>query len=120
MAQSSDRAIIEDDSGLWQRYKWLLIGGAALILGLLAGWAIINLIGTPYTYHGTVIQSPEPDRNFALTGPDGRQVNLTDFRGQAVLLYFGYTFCPDVCPATMVELAQAIDLMTHGLFLNTA
>jgi protein SCO1/2 len=107
LAQNTETATIEEDTGLWQRYKWLLIGGIALILGLVAGWAIIKLIGTPYTYHGTVIQSPEPARNFTLTGPGGEQVNLHDFRGQAVLLYFGYTFCPDVCPATLVELAQA-------------
>jgi protein SCO1/2 len=107
MAQSMETATIEEDSGLWQRYKWLLIGGIALILGLLVGWVIIKLIGPPYTYHGTVIQSPEPARNFTLTGSGGEQVNLRDFRGQAVLLYFGYTFCPDVCPATLVELAQA-------------
>lgn len=100
----------EKSSGFWQRYKWLLVGAAALILGLLAGWAIITL-ATPYTYHGTVIQSPQPDRNFTLTGPNGQEVSLHDFRGQAVLLYFGYTFCPDVCPATMVELAHASDLL---------
>lgn len=102
---------IEEDSGMWQRYKWLLIGGAALILGLVAGWVTIRLIRTPYTYHGTIIQSPEPARNFTLTGPGGEQVSLQDFHGQAVLLYFGYTFCPDVCPATLVELAQANKLL---------
>ena len=90
MNQSTETVTVEEDSGSWQRYKWLVTGGVALILGLLVGWAIITLIGAPYTYHGTVIQSPELDRNFALTGPDGKQVNLRDFRGQAILLYFGY------------------------------
>ena len=82
-----------------------------MLLGFLVGWAIISLIGTPYTYHGTLIQSPEPDRNFTLTGPGGEAVSLRDFRGKAVLLYFGYTFCPDVCPATMVELARATEML---------
>jgi protein SCO1/2 len=107
MDQSAETTTIEEDSGMWQQYKWLLVGGIALILGLLVGWAIIGLFGTPYTYHGTVIQSPVPAGNFTLTGSGGEPVNLHDFRGQAVLLYFGYTFCPDVCPATLVELAQA-------------
>jgi protein SCO1/2 len=111
LTQSTETATIEEEPGLRQRYKWLVISASALILGLLVGWAIITLIGAPYTYHGTVIQSPKLDKNFALTGPDGKQVNLRDYRGQAVLLYFGYTFCPDVCPATMVELAQAIELL---------
>jgi len=35
-------------------------------------------------------------------------VSLNDFRGKVVLLYFGYTYCPDVCPATLVELKQAV------------
>ncbi len=109
----TETAAVEENSGIWQRYKWLLIGGISLILGFLLGWAIIRLIETPYTYHGTVLQSPELDRGFALTGPDGRQVNLRDFRGQAVLLYFGYTFCPDVCPATLVELAQASKMLAE-------
>ena len=94
-------------SGIWPRYKWLLIGVGALLFGLLAGWAVIALIDASYTYHGTVIQSPDPANNFTLTGPDGELVSLDDFRGQAVMLYFGYTFCPDVCPATLVELAKA-------------
>ncbi len=112
MEGSADTPTIEEEpAGFWARYKWLVIGVAALIMGLLVGWAIISFIGSPYTYHGTVIQSPDPDSNFTLTGPGGQEVNLRDFRGQAVLLYFGYTFCPDVCPATLVELAQATDIL---------
>jgi protein SCO1/2 len=111
LAHSTETAPREEPIGFWPRYKWLLIGGAALVLGLLVGWALINLFGTPYTYHGTLIQSPDRDRNFTLNGAGGEEVSLYDFRGKAVLLYFGYTFCPDVCPATMVELAQANQLL---------
>lgn len=100
-----------EQSSAWQRYKWLLIGVGALIFGLLAGWAVITLVDASYTYHGTVIQSPDPANNFTLTGFDGEPVSLEDFRGQAVMLYFGYTFCPDVCPATLVELANASQLL---------
>ncbi len=111
MAQGTETVAIDEPSGFWSRYKWWLIGGLALVLGLLVGWLIISLVGTPYTYHGTLIQSPEPDRNFILTGSGGEAVSLHDFRGKAVLLYFGYTFCPDVCPATMVELARATEML---------
>ena len=100
-----------EKSSALQRYKWLLIGVAALILGLLAGWAVIALVDASYSYHGTVIQSPDPANNFTLTGFDSEPVSLEDFRGQAVMLYFGYTFCPDVCPATLVELANASQLL---------
>ena len=40
---------------------------------------------------------------------DQGDIHLSDFRGKIVLLYFGYTFCPDICPATLVELSQALD-----------
>lgn len=55
-------------------------------------------------FHGLLIQSPTPVSNFTLIGPDDAPVSLRDFRGKVVLLYFGYTFCPDVCPATLAEL----------------
>lgn len=110
MAETTETVPVEQEKSSWRRYKWLLYGGIALIVGLIAGWAIIQVV-TPYTFHGTVLQSPQRVYNFALTGPGGGRVNLNGFRGKAVLLYFGYTFCPDVCPATMVELAQAVDIL---------
>ena len=61
----------------------------------------------PHAFHGTVIQSPEPAHDFTLTGADG-DVSLGDFRGKLVMIYFGYTFCPDICPATLASAAQAV------------
>lgn len=90
--------------------RWLIWGALALLGGLLVGWLMIQLLGGrlgPYQFHGTVIQSPSPAANFTLTGHTGEPVSLRDFRGKLVLLYFGYTYCPDVCPATLVELAKA-------------
>ena len=42
--------------------------------------------------------------DFSLTGPEGKTVTLKDFRNKLVLIYFGYTFCPDVCPITLSNL----------------
>jgi protein SCO1/2 len=39
---------------------------------------------------------------------DGKEVSATDFRGKVTLLYFGYTFCPDVCPTTLLNLTLAL------------
>lgn len=64
--------------------------------------------GRPYTYHGMLLESPNPAADFTLTGASGQPVSLSDFRGKLVVLYFGYTFCPDVCPTTMTELTKAI------------
>lgn len=45
---------------------------------------------------------------FTLTNPDGQRTSLSDFRGKLVLLYFGYTYCPDVCPTDLLAIGQAI------------
>ena len=45
---------------------------------------------------------------FTLTDQHGNKRSLADFRGKLVLLYFGYTFCPDVCPTDLAAMAQAI------------
>ncbi len=46
---------------------------------------------------------------FALTNGDGKPVADTDFRGKYMLVYFGYTYCPDVCPTTLNAVADALD-----------
>lgn len=48
-------------------------------------------------------------KNFQLTDHTGNPRTLADFKGKAVVLFFGYTNCPDVCPTTMVKLAQAME-----------
>lgn len=45
---------------------------------------------------------------FTLNNAQGKKVSLADFRGQLVLLYFGYTSCPDVCPTDLLAIAQAM------------
>jgi protein SCO1/2 len=47
-------------------------------------------------------------RDFRLTGHDGKARSLADFRGKVVVLFFGYTHCPDVCPTTLSELAETM------------
>jgi cytochrome oxidase Cu insertion factor (SCO1/SenC/PrrC family) len=48
---------------------------------------------------------------FTLTDPSGKRRSLSDFRGKLVLLYFGYTFCPDVCPTDLLAMARLMALM---------
>ena len=48
---------------------------------------------------------------FTLTDQHGKRVSLADFRGNIVMLYFGYTFCPDVCPADLYAIAETIRLL---------
>jgi len=46
--------------------------------------------------------------DFALPDTTGKVRTLADFKGRAVVLFFGYTHCPDVCPTTMAELSEAL------------
>ncbi|MFC5472899.1 SCO family protein [Paraherbaspirillum soli] len=47
-------------------------------------------------------------RDFALTDHNGKPRTLADFKGKAVVVFFGFTQCPDVCPTTMVEMANVM------------
>ncbi|AMP08339.1 ahpC/TSA family protein [Collimonas arenae] len=47
-------------------------------------------------------------RDFALTDHTGKPRTLADYKGKAVVVFFGYTQCPDVCPTTMVEMANVM------------
>jgi protein SCO1/2 len=90
----------------------LAVGGA--IVGLLAGWLTIQFVTGnwrlgPYEYRGIELPAPERVSDFTLMTHDGEAAQLSDFRGQIVVLYFGYTYCPDVCPTTLATMADAMD-----------
>ncbi len=95
---------------LAKRPRYLLwVGLAALLLiGSVVVWSLVNgrLPFIPPALHGTVIQSPERSPDFTLDASTGGRVSLSDLRGKVVLLYFGYTFCPDACPTTLNELKK--------------
>jgi protein SCO1/2 len=58
-------------------------------------------------FRGGIFDPPRAAPEFSLTGSDGNMLKLGRFRGKVVALGFGYTFCPDVCPTTLLYLAQA-------------
>jgi protein SCO1 len=62
-------------------------------------------------FHGMEYSTPQPAKDFILQAPDGSPFRLSKHRGEVVVLSFGYTFCPDVCPTTLVELAQVRALL---------
>lgn len=61
-------------------------------------------------WHFTELQgSALPDLAFTMTrADDGKVVDANDYKGKVVLLYFGYTFCPDVCPLTLANTVQVL------------
>ena len=75
-------------------------------------------------FHSVDITGAEYAKDFKLTDFDGKPRTLADFKGKAVVLFFGFTQCPDVCPTTMTELAQVKKLLgadgdkVQGLFVS--
>ena len=88
--------------------KTLLVGLGSFLLILLVGTAVF-LFATPAGFRGTAYDKPYPVApEFELTRSDGSNFRLSEMRGKVVVLFFGYTSCPDVCPTTMAKLKQAI------------
>ncbi len=86
----------------------ILIGG--LIIALAAGstWAFLSRDQSPLPGEGTkqVIDPPREMPDFTLTSESGQPLRLSDLRGTPVLLFFGFTHCPDICPTTLGEFRQ--------------
>lgn len=108
MSEQTQRA---DNFPSRRRWWWWALGG--LIAGAAFALLALQLVtGRPFgppRYNGTVLESPRPVPDVALTAHTGRPVSLRELQGRVLLIYFGYTSCPDACPATMVRLAAAVE-----------
>lgn len=74
------------------------IGLLGILLLLLAGCS------QSYAFNGTLLEDPQPAAEIVGTNYDGSAFRLSDQREKVVLIFFGYTFCPDVCPLTLAEM----------------
>lgn len=94
-----------------------VLTGSALLLGACSdssqpGFNSIDLTGADYA------------KDFALTDHNGQPRTLKDFQGKVVVMFFGYTQCPDVCPTSMTELVAVKKLLgadgdkLQGLFVT--
>lgn len=88
--------------------KILLVGvGAFLLIGIVAVGTFI--FGNPVRFRGTTYGEPFPVApEIVLTRDNGNSFQLSEMRGRIILLFFGYTSCPDICPTTLAELNQAL------------
>lgn len=66
------------------------------------------------SYHGIDITGAKYATDFRLTDPDGRERKLADFKGKAVMMFFGFTQCPDVCPTALLRAAEVKRLLGKG------
>jgi len=87
--------------------RLVLIAVAAGIL--LAGGVLLSTRLHPYAYAGNSLAKPLPAYDFSLTGSDQKLYHLSDLHGKLVLLFFGYTSCPDECPTTTAILESVLD-----------
>jgi len=86
----------------------LLLAAAIVLAGLIIGLAFF---WHPEPPARDIPRATVPGGDFVLQGADG-PVALTDYRGKVVLLYFGYTYCPDVCPTALTATAAALQQLT--------
>ena len=80
--------------------------GMGVIVGLaltLVAWQFRDYF---YTFQGSLIDPPIPAADFQLTDQHGQPFRLSEQQGNVVLIFFGYTHCPDVCPVTLSEFKQ--------------
>ena len=88
-----------------------------LLLVIVAGFIVGALVGAGILILNTNMQSPRVETTgkaliggpFALVGKDGKTVTEQDFRGRHMLVFFGFTHCPDICPAELQVMAAALD-----------
>ena len=82
---------------------------AGFLIGAIAGAGVL-LVATPQG--GQPVQSSGAaliGGPFSLVGADGKPVTDRDFRGRYMLIFFGFTHCPDICPAELQVIAQALE-----------
>jgi protein SCO1/2 len=83
----------------------LLLAGAAALAGLVACDGQLPGSAKP-VFKAIDITGAEYARTLQLSDPDGQVRTLADYKGKVVVVFFGFTQCPDVCPTTMAELAE--------------
>lgn len=86
-----------------------LILAAACVALVLAAAAVLLPSGRHPGGTGAASDPPATGGPFTLVDGNGKQVTDRDLRGKYLLVYFGYTFCPDVCPTTLNEISAAVD-----------
>lgn len=80
---------------------WRVVMAAGLALALAA-------CSRPVHWHGADLEGAGYGQAWELTDSDGKPSHLQDYHGQVVLIYFGYTRCPDMCPMTLGHLRDTL------------
>ncbi len=99
-------------------WVWLI-----LLLATLGSLSTACLGLPAYEYKGVRLDPPAPIPNFELNDVNRQPFHLTEVKGDIALVYFGYTYCPDVCPLTLATVKQALNGLNgkervHVIFIS--
>jgi len=93
-----------DKKILWVGLLSLMVIATAILIAL--------VFAKPVSFHGTSYNEPYPTApQVELIKSDGETFRLSDQKEKIVLLFFGYTSCPDICPTTLAEMKQVMDVL---------
>lgn len=98
----------------------LVVAGA--VAATIAAYGVVR--NSEKQFEGTDISAVQWARGFDLTDHTGHRRTLADFRGRVVLVFFGFTNCPDACPTALAEMAQVVTRLgpagdgVQGLFVT--
>jgi protein SCO1 len=103
-----------EPTAAWRRFQFRIAGRrvSAFAAAIVAIVTIDLLAGCDHDtkWRSTVISGSSPPLEFSMTrASDGKSVTEADYRGKVVMLYFGYTFCPDVCPTTLANVSRILE-----------
>ena len=94
---------------LLARRRTVLVGGMVLLM------LVASACAEPQRFASKRVDPPEPLPAFKLVAEGGKPFALNDLKGKVVVVYVGYTHCPDICPFTMGHLAAARELLPATL-----
>ena len=96
------RETIDDQN--WKGYMSKIgLLGVGVVFGLALAMAAWFTLSDNYSYQGVLIDPPARASDFEIPDQHGNPFRLSEQRGKVVLIFFGYTNCPDVCPVTLSE-----------------
>ncbi len=95
-----------------------------ILASAVAAFSMAGCMDSKPQFKGVDITGADYARDFQLTDHNGQPRSMKDFKGKIVVMFFGFTQCPDVCPTSMTELAQVKQLLgkdgdkLQGLFVT--
>jgi len=92
----------------WTALTIILASVCVLVGGVLGGWYFASSLDTSPPFRLTALASRPRAPDFHLVDSDNWPRTLADFRGKIVLIFFGYTHCPEACPTELFKLAQVM------------